>query len=1200
MEFDVKRRINKVKDYLYDLKRRFFKTKVGAYLDKFFQKGDRKYVLHLYGVAFLVFFLTLFSNYLIIAISGDFKLQEIPFYYNGHDDWWNSLLNWQFAMWDDSGFLGQNNIGTNTFYYLWNIFFLPTLLFPRALVPQALSFMIVTKFVLACYVMKKLLCYMGVSSKTSKIVALAYGFCGWSFYYLWFNHFLEIAVLFPWVLFGVEKVLKEKKVCHLIMSLFVSALTNYFFFIMFCFCGVIYALFRYFQMWKDNTGKDRAIKILLGVASFAIAIVMASVILIPAFKVAIQSSRAQTSSGSYISKLTTALENLLEVMKGNKEKGTFGEAFTKLFDIIFKFEGTEAKKFTMYPIVSYFFPPVSCFDSPLFANNGYDNTNCSLFMYTPLTLLLIPSLLRSAKEKKISHFIGLAGSLIMIFSPFFYYCFTGFTTVCYGRWQLFIVAIACIYIAFNVDSLKQMKGWYFDVSVVVCLALEVMSIILAIKYQGTMGTKNLISSSSVDERLIVSCIQPVLLVAIYIILRQNYFKKNIYDILKTALIFEIIFVGNMVLIGQGTISIDNLYGGKEDVSSSIRLIADINKKDDTYYRIFNTSADRDANNLGMNEGYRGLGTFHSMYNYELDEFAEWSRITYTTSSKSWRPWSMGVHEKRANLDSFLGVKYYITNANDSRIKTDSTLVSISNGLWSVNENKAGLLAFDSNMVQKDSGEYIISSIKLKEIKGEMDVFTVEFETNTNFEELKKKTYNITISSKNPIIISVGDNGNWYFNDLDIGVKGCPKALTDSSASTIKTIQKITSEGNNFSYNMVLSNGQTLNPVVFGGDDTNVPFGYKEIARDKYNIVYENENFINLGFAFDSLSSKEYMTSSDSYFNATYSGNVIKNELAYVRTAILDPSDIKEINDTYKDANFITNLDRSNSIYKNEDIVKNVKVYNIDNSKIKVYLQNWNHSTGTALDYASPVNYPADNIKTIYWNSYMDVDLSSYDVASQASTRGGAYVTVNARMGENLFITLYGEDSYGNEYELARDIHMKHFYDKSGDWKYERGFYVNDRVTRIKVRAYDTFKEGQKFAKPNVTVQYYDDYKANIDKLNENKLENVKIHPNSFTFDTNYSKTKMEVLTIPYDEGWSLYRFDNNGKKEEIKLYKAQGGFNSFVAEEGEFSYSLEYVTPGLRTGILGFGIGFTMFATMYIGIDLNKKKKEYFEEKFSI
>ena len=61
----------------------------------------------------------------------------------------------------------------------------------------------------------------------------------------------------------------------------------------------------------------------------------------------------------------------------------------------------------------------------------------------------------------------------------------------------------------------------------------------------------------------------------------------------------------------------------------------------------------------MVEGYRGLGTFHSMYNYELDEFAEWSRITYTTSSKSWRPWSMGVHEKRANLDTFLGVKYYI-------------------------------------------------------------------------------------------------------------------------------------------------------------------------------------------------------------------------------------------------------------------------------------------------------------------------------------------------------------------------------------------------------------------------------------------------------------------------------------------------------------------------------------------------------------
>ena len=408
-----------------------------------------------------------------------------------------------------------------------------------------------------------------------------------------------------------------------------------------------------------------------------------------------------------------------------------------------------------------------------------------------------------------------------------------------------------------------------------------------------------------------------------------------------------------------------------------------------------------------------------------------------------------------------------------------------------------------------------------------------------------------------------------------------------------------SEKNNIIYNIVMTNGETLKPVVFKGEDTNVPFGYEEIARDEYNVVYENKNFVNFGFAFDTLHSNVPLTASDSYYDATYSGKVMLNEAAYVRTAILDPEDILEIKDTYTDANFEYYLDQNYSIYRTNNIRNSIDVINVSNSDIQVYLQNWDHKNGVATSFSEPQNYPS-NFKNIYWNSYMDVDLSSYNVASEAKLRGGAFVTVNARMGENLFITLYGEDEYGNEYELARDIHMKHAYDKSGDWKFERGFYVNDQVTRIRVRAYDTFKENQKFAKPNITVTYYDDYKANIDKLNQNKIENLKIRTNSFTFDTNYTDTKMEVLTIPYDEGWSLYRFDDKGNKTQIKLYKAQGGFNSFVAEKGDFSYSLEYVTPGLKTGILGFGIGFTLFSIMYIGLDLNQRYKEYMKKIIEI
>jgi uncharacterized membrane protein YfhO len=1190
----IKRTINKIKDAFSLVYKNYRASKFGALMGKFFSKGNRRFVLSLYLIALLVFGATLLGNQLVIAITGDFKLQEIPFYFNGYDDWWDSLLEGEFKMWDDSGFLGQNNIGTNTFYYLWNIFFLPTLLFPRALVPQALAILIITKFVLAGYVMKRLLDYFNVSSRNAKLVATAYAFSGWAFYYLWFNHFLEIAVLFPLVLLGIEKCIQEKKVGTLILSLFVSAMTNYFFFIMFCFTGVIYALFRYFQLWKTYTGKERLIVILLGIASFAIAIIMASIILLPAFKVAMQSSRADTSSG-YVNNLKEALKTLLEAIKGQGET-SFGDAFKNLWELCTKFTGTNAVKNNMYPLVSYFFAPYSCYDSPLFNNTGYDNTNCSLFMYTPLTLLLVPSLIQSAREKKISHFIGFIGVLFMIFSPFFYYCFTGFTSVCYGRWQLFVVAIGCIYAAINLDKIDKMKGWYFDISVLICLAFEIVLITLAVKYQGTMSTNNLITSSSIDDQFICALIQPLILIFMYIIIRNNFKKKNFGGKINFALIAEIVFVGNMVLLGQGTVDYSSLYGGQEDVKSATKLINKINQNDDTYFRIFNTSADRDANNLGMVEGYRGIGSFHSMYNYSLDEFGEWSRITYSTSSSSWRPWSMGVHEKRANLDTFLGVKYYVVNTNDSRMVKNNNIVSIENGKWVLNESKTNIEAFTHNDVFEDSNSYAINSIALKEVKEDnLDVYTVVFANK----EGSTKTYNVTIGNKNAINISLDSNGEWYFNTLKIGVHGCPNSISSTSKAYISSFQKIDTGNSDAVYNVIFSNGESGKAIISRGEDKNVPFGYHEIDRDDYNVVYENENFINLGFAFDSLTSSDNVISSDNFSGGTYVGRTIKNEAAYVRTAIVSSEDLETISEAYPDTFELYDTYTEN-IYNNNKLSGDVNVVNLKNTDVKIYLQNWNHTTGQALGYASPVNYPGTSIQQIYWNSYMDVDLSSYNVASEASSRGGAFVTVNGRMGENLMISLYGKDSSNNEIELARDIHMRHNYDKSGDWKYERGFYVDSKVTRVVVRAYDTFAKGKQFARPDITYQYYDTYKANIDKLKQNELKNVELKTNGFKFDTDYSETKMEVLTIPYDEGWSLTRISEDGVKTPITLYKAQGGFNSFVAEKGNFSYELRYETPGLKTGILGFGLGLMMFSALYVTFDIELTRKQAIKKQLGL
>lgn len=83
-----------------------------------------------------------------------------------------------------------------------------------------------------------------------------------------------------------------------------------------------------------------------------------------------------------------------------------------------------------------------------------------------------------------------------------------------------------------------------------------------------------------------------------------------------------------------------LYGGPSIVREEEKIIRALQEQDDGFYRIFNTNSDRNSNNLPMREGYKGVSTFHSLFNSNLQEFNNWSRVGY-----SYGNWSMGVHEK---------------------------------------------------------------------------------------------------------------------------------------------------------------------------------------------------------------------------------------------------------------------------------------------------------------------------------------------------------------------------------------------------------------------------------------------------------------------------------------------------------------------------------------------------------------------------
>lgn len=600
-----------------------------------------KYVIYLFVIAILFFIYPLFTEQFTIPLGGDYTQQQIPFYTNGYDDWWNFIKTGQFPLWDSNTFLGANNIGSNAFYYSINPFFLPILLFPRDLIPQGLAVLMITKFVLAALTMRMYLKYMGVKENTARLFAFMFAFSGWTTYYLWFNHFMEVAVVFPLIFLGIEKIFKEKSPYLLIIGLGLMGLANYFFLVTVAFLGVIYAGFRYFQLFKTFKLQDHPKILGLGVLGFAVGILAGGAALFPGLSVAMYSDRV--TGATYLDNLKLLIENK-----------QFSEAWKMISEWTAQSESYEHKVY--YPLISFFFPVLSDRSVSLLNTSSYDNTISSIFAYTPIILLLIPSIITSFKNRKFSHFIAIVFFIFSLFTPFMYNALHGFTKE-YGRWQLFVVFALVTYTALTFDKRETFKRGYFDLSFVIVALLMGFTYNWAFAYQNKNGFGNL------EFRELVVFYQYFILVIVYLVLRFSYANKHVYKPLQVILSLEAVVMGTITMIGHGFISYTgSTSGGLVNYNNDVEVIRSIQALDGSYYRISASQSYKGNDNYPMRVGYNGLSAFHSLYNFELMEFNNWSKVNY-----NYNGWSLGLGEKRLFLNHFLNVKYYVETEKENVI-----------------------------------------------------------------------------------------------------------------------------------------------------------------------------------------------------------------------------------------------------------------------------------------------------------------------------------------------------------------------------------------------------------------------------------------------------------------------------------------------------------------------------------------------------
>ena len=642
-----------------------FKTK----LIEFFKNYNNGFYFFLF-LCFLglVFFISsLWENQFTTLFGGDYTAQQLPFYTNGYDDWWHFFKTGEFRFFSTNTYLGASNMGANTFYYLFDPFFLPILLCPRAYIAQGMAILTIFKIATAGMFFRKYMRVMGASDMAAKVSALAYAFCGWMAWFLWFNHMTEIMIVFPIMLWGVERVLRDKKPWLLMFSLFLMGVMNYFFLIGMGLAAFFYALFRYFQRLKLNNWKTNLIILGLGFIGFLAGLLLACCLVYPNILYSMDAPRAANSS---------YLDNLVGALKSKD--------FKAFFEYIFSWKKADGREFKhFYPLASFVFPCASCRGTPLaqWGNEWYDNCATNTYSFLPMLLLFTPAFIKAMKEKKWSVIVATVLFLVALETPFAYYLFFGFTAP-YGRWELFFVTSFITFTGLYIDKVKDEPIWTdfvgYGVAIVAAIGGGICSNTI-ITYYKSQGFQNRADNFPIAGATAIVCVAITIEFAILFFLKK---KKEAYkQAMGICIAVEAAIMGFLTVQGHWCASFINTNNGLKYNNDIYQLNQQIKKKDGSYFRTWTYNQNESSRNDGMRNSYNGLGCFHSLYNFNVSNFVNWTSIQDGTPFGNGGSWSGCYTWKNPDLDKFLGVKYYFIQFNSAQWswlmnKTDFTGVTV--------------------------------------------------------------------------------------------------------------------------------------------------------------------------------------------------------------------------------------------------------------------------------------------------------------------------------------------------------------------------------------------------------------------------------------------------------------------------------------------------------------------------------------------
>ena len=1067
----------------------------------------------LFVVGILCFIYTWVTHDFTIPLGGDYTLQEMTFLFNGYDDWHEFFQTGHFPNWDYSVFLGIDNIGGNSFYYLFSPFFLILLIFPRdwLLVLQGLEF--VPKLVIAGMLFYWYLgSFKSLSDKTRRIGALCFAFSGYSFCYLWF-HFLDSVAFLPLIFLGIERIIQRKDPRILLVGFLLNAMASYFFFVVFMIGGFLYAIFRFMQTIKERTPDENWAVFGMGFFAFLIGIFLSAFVLIPGITTALSMPRVNTDE--------TWLDSILNA-----------DGILNKLIAVFTYPWSSSQN-QITPLVNFLFMPLGCYYSNLLNVSWYDNFQASLYATTPMLLIFFVGLIDALKRKKWGQLFAFSFTLLLIFSPIGFYLFSGFT-VGYARYFIIPISWMVVFDCHILERRKEISRSYLDISLVIVLLLSIVSMFLVV-YEVNNHPSYYPESTYWDLRLIEVVISIAWMFICYLILRKFFHKKAFNKASVILASIDIIVMANVTIIFQGTVDINSMAGGPNNIQTETEIVKLLKASEqDDFYRIYNTTADRGNINISLREGYNGLGAFHSVYPFNAQDFLDRSRIPYT-----YQNWSMGIHNHRENLETFLSTKYYLV----PKVAKPTAPYVIPNNEYDIPYGYKNVLDITEEE-QKELGvqyseeliDYLSSDSCTKALYVNLNYLNGIFSFDTIVNTAWLSTY-------------VSDDGVYSYNRYE-DINEYPllrfAMLDDTDYELFKedgkyNAGKVTINGVTTTMSGELSTDRNrfYNAIVTTnyreGESGAIEYlsGYSDLNIDVYAAQWPATEAVPSG-------EYAYMNPNDPYDNIGREEYDKNNP--FLACNGIGPADVKYNYDTLSDD------DGEKKEEYNRQVLYNSKVVITPKDK-----------------YGNPTTICSD--------------------ADPKDPMTGYYISVDST--NNIEWRFFDE----NDVLIAK---AQHSY---SDYKNAHGYYVDRPVSKI----VGIILEGNKtepcmIDRPNLYLIHNSDYQQAIDVQKSHAAKITYRTSDEMHFSTNYTEDRFIVLNYPLQNGFSLYEItkdeDGNEVKTPITIYKAQGGFIGFEGLKGERDYVLIYETPYLSFAMLmtAIGVFITLLCLAYYS---HKNKTEH-------